>query len=75
MKKMAKVVLTLSLALLMLMLTACGNEQRLGAWIENHIQESSERLKNHIEESKELCENDDSSEIDDATEETQDDSD
>ena len=61
-KKLKTIVLTLTLALFALILTACGNEQQMGAWIDNHIEKSSDRLENHIQESQELVESNDTTE-------------
>ena len=61
-KKSKIIVLTLTLPLLALMPTACGNEHQMGAWIDNHIEKSSDRLEKHIQESQNLVGNDDTTE-------------
>ena len=55
-KKFKTIVLVLTVALFALMLTACGNEQQMGAWIDSHIEKSGDRLENHIQESQESSE-------------------
>jgi len=59
-KKSKTITMALTLVLFALMLTACGNEQQIGAWIDNHIQKSGDKLESYVQESQELIETDDS---------------
>ena len=59
-KKSKTIVLILTLVLFTLTLAACDNERQMGAWIDNHIEKSSDKLENRIQKSQDRVGQDDS---------------